>query len=1181
MICPSCSAANSERAKFCEQCGHVLARACPSCGAVPSEGARFCSECGTPVAGSPATTPVPAPGAPSLPATPEPTAERRLVTVLFADLVDFTSLSQSRDPEEVRDLLSRYFDTCSSFVERYGGVIEKFIGDAVMAVWGAPTTLEDDAERAVRAALDLVEAVAALGDELGLPGLSARAGVLTGEAAVNLGAKGQGMVAGDLVNTASRIQSVAESGTVLVGETTRRATEAAISYTDVGLRELKGKDEPVNLYHALRVVAGRGGLMKSEGLEPPFVGRERELKVVKELFHAASEGARAHLVQVTGIAGIGKSRLAWEFFKYMDGIKGGYFWHRGRCLAYGDGVTYWALAEMVRGRAGILEGEDRASAAEKLRAVVARYLADPEDRRFVEPRLRQLIGLEERASSDRQELFAAWRLFFERLAETNPVLMVFEDMQWADPSLLEFLEGLLEQSRNYPLFVMTLARPDTPAATFGFSRRSATSIYLDPLSSLEMVALLDGFAPGLPAELTAKILERAEGVPLYAVETVRMLLDRGLLSAEGAVYKPVGQIGSLEIPETLHALVAARLDGMSTAERRLVQDASVLGKSFTTQALATISGVEGELLDSLLSALVAKEILSVQMDPRSSERGQYGFLQDLTRTVAYETLARQDRKRKHLAAASYLEAAWGADEEEIVEVVASHLLQAYRLDEGAEDAPAIRDRARAMLLRAAERAASLAAGKEAQAYFEQAASLSESVLERAELTERAGQMAETRGQLEEAEERYTQSIQLFEEAGHGHAAARCQARLAGVEFLRVRGLQAIELMTRARAAMAGSEPDPDFARVTAQLGRFLTLNGQDAEAMPFIEEALELSEHLELPEIYAEALNNKALCLQHHGRLDESGVLLKRALEVALERDLSAAALRAYNNLMVNFQCHDRFLEVRELSDRARELARRVGQRSYELGFAVGAIGVALDAGEWDEALAAAREAEAAEESEMGRFRVGLLDLVVLSVRRGELDEARRVLDSLESLETGESPELRLAWAVTRIELLRAEGRSGDALALVDVVVSTRADLGLAYGNMKHGLVQGVEAALDLGEHAKVDELLGIVSSARPGEVTPWLRAQAARLSARVAAARWEGEAVEPGFAAAEAGFRSLRTPFDLGVALLEHAEWLSGQSRPDDAEPLVSEARGIFERLKARPWLERLDALRHAGAEL
>ena len=386
--------------------------ACPTCGTANSPTVKFCGECGTALTASGPAQLTP-PGA-------APTAERRLVSVLFADLVGFTTLSESRDPEEVRELLSRYFDTCRRLIELYGGIVEKFIGDAVMAVWGTPTATEDDAERAVRAALDLIAAVSALGDEVGAPELAARAGVLTGEAAVTLGAQGQGMVAGDLVNTAARIQSAADPGTVFVGEATKRSSEASIAYASAGTHALKGKDESVPLWRALRVTAGRGGALKSAGLEPPFVGRDRELRLVKELFHATADEQRAHLVSVTGIAGIGKSRLGWEFFKYMDGLEEGVWWHRGRCLAYGEGVAFWALAEMVRMRAGIVEGEDPASAREKVRTSLDAFVVDDEERRFVEPRILHLLGLEEGPARAKEELFGAWRVFFERMAEQGP-----------------------------------------------------------------------------------------------------------------------------------------------------------------------------------------------------------------------------------------------------------------------------------------------------------------------------------------------------------------------------------------------------------------------------------------------------------------------------------------------------------------------------------------------------------------------------------------------------------------------------------------------------------------------------------------------------------------------------------------------------------------------------------------
>ncbi|MEJ7753284.1 MAG: adenylate/guanylate cyclase domain-containing protein, partial [Candidatus Limnocylindrales bacterium] len=383
MICSNCAAPNAEGRKFCLECGTRLAAGCFTCGAPNEATAKFCGECGATLAGADPGVPKAAASAPVHGAA-VPTAERRLVSVLFADLVGFTSLAQDRDAEAVRDMLTRYFEVAREVVERYGGTIEKFIGDAVMAVWGTPTAHEDDAERAVRAGLDLVDAARTLGAELGVDGLRLRAGVLSGEAAVTIGAQGQGMVAGDLVNTASRLQSVAMPGTVLVGEATQRATSSAIAFEPAGDQVLKGKDSPVAAFRALRVIAKRGGAGRSQGLEAPFVGRENELRLLKDLFHATARERRARLISITGQAGIGKSRLAWEFLKYIDGVGDTVYWHQGRSPAYGEGVTFWALGEMVRRRAGLLETDDEPTTRTRIRETLDDWLPEAADRAGVE-----------------------------------------------------------------------------------------------------------------------------------------------------------------------------------------------------------------------------------------------------------------------------------------------------------------------------------------------------------------------------------------------------------------------------------------------------------------------------------------------------------------------------------------------------------------------------------------------------------------------------------------------------------------------------------------------------------------------------------------------------------------------------------------------------------------------------
>jgi predicted ATPase len=1036
-----------------------------------------------------------------------------------------------------------------------------------MAVWGTPVATEDDAERAVRAALELVAAVQGFGEEVGAPELQARAAVLTGEAAVTIGAEGQGMVAGDLVNTASRMQAMAEPGSVYVGEATRRATEQIVAYEHAGSHEVRGKSGLVPLWRALRIVSGVRGSLKSEGLEAPFVGRDRELRLLKDLFHAAAEDRKAQLVSVTGIAGIGKSRLAWEFFKYIDGLPQVTYWHRGRCLAYGEGVTYWALADMVRWRCRIAEDEGPSSALAKLQATLDEYLLDEEERHFVEPRLAHLLGLEEREAREREELFGAWRLFFERLAETNPTVLVFEDMQWADASLLDFVEYLLEWSREHALYVITLARPELleRRPTWGAGRRMFSALYLEPLSEQAMRELLLGLVPGLPEELRQQILARAEGVPLYAVETVRMLLDRGLLIQEGSVYRPVGPIEALEVPETLHALIAARLDGLSGEERQLLQDGAVLGKTFTRSALAALSGLDESELEPLLAGLVRKEVLSIQADPRSPEHGQYGFLQDLVRRVAYETLSRRERKARHLAAAAHLEQAFGS-EQEVVEVLAAHYLAAYEAAPADEDATAVKERARDLLARAGERAGSLAASGEAQHYFEQAAALAEEPLDQARLLERAGEMAFRAGSSEQAQARFEQALAIFQSAGEGHQAARVSARLGEVEWPLGRLDEALERMEHAFAELQGEEADADVAALAAELGRLHIFRGELELASERIETALELAESLWLPEVLSHALISKGLIASWRARLEEALALTQRGLALALEYELPSAAFRAYNNLADLLNRRDRCEEAAAQLEQALAVARRVGHRVWEATI-LGELSWSLAlTGRWQEALACLEQAPE-EQLGLGTFLVALPDVLVAE---GRLDEARRLLSRYARFETSADVQGRRTHRAAQAVVLRAEGKEREALAAAVDAFAAIGEVGASSQPVKVAFPEGLEAALALGERERAEELLEQIETLPPGRFPPSLRAHAARFRARLAAPSGDSGRAEAGFAAAAATFREFGMPFWLAVTLLEHGEWLTGHGRSAEGEPLLAEACEIFERLEAKPWLER-----------
>ena len=1157
MRCGVCGEGNEAGRKFCGECGSPLTLACASCGTANAPGTKFCGECGSPLAGERDATPA-----------SSPQAERRLVSVLFADLVGFTAASDGRDAEDTRELLTRYFDLARTTIERYGGTVEKFIGDAVMAVWGAPVTQEDDAERAVRAALELVGTVPGLDHAL-----QARAGVLSGEAAVTLGAEGQGMVAGDLVNTASRVQSAAEPGTVLAGETTKRAAEAAIAFEDAGSHGLKGKAEPVRLWRALRVVAARGGEGRSAGLEAPFVGRDRELRLAKDVFHATAEEGHSHLLSVVGVAGIGKSRLAWEFEKYVDGLVEQAWWHRGRCLAYGDGVAYWALAEMIRMRARIAEEEPPEAALAKLRAVVEELVLDETERAFVEPRLQHLLGLTERVAPDRQDLFSAWRLFLERMAEQHPVILVVEDIQWADAALIEFLEYLLEWSRAFPIFVLTLARPEVSERheTWGAGIRSFTSLQLEPLPDDSIDALLRGLVPGLPENAVARIRERADGIPLYAVETVRTLLDRGLVEESDGEYRVVGDLTHLDVPETLHGLIASRLDGLPEPERRLLQDASVLGKTFSARGLTALSP-HADDIEGLLASLVRKELLFLDTDPRSPERGQYGFLQALVQRVAYEMLARRDRKSKHLAAARYLAGQAGIDPEEIAEVIATHYLDAFRSEPGAADAATIRDQARDWLTRAGERAASLAATDDAQRSFEAAAELADDPLERAGLLERAGDRARAANHLEVAEELLREAERLTREAGAVHDRARVSAALALTVWRVGRLEEAIALAEDAFAVLSAEERDADVGALAAQLGRLQHFAGNPDEAARWTEIALDIGEDLRLPDVISSTLNTKSLIVRNHRH--ESEALLRQALALALENDLVFDALRAYNNLFVLLMSWDREDEAFQLIPDALALARRRGDRFWELQLVAGLVEERLSRGDWDEALRNVTSLgleEQPQDSDIG------VSLARIHLERGDVDDARRQLATLSNDVETTDVQLRVIALWKRRLLAELEGRYADGIAAVAECIVDSSDLmpaqsvadALRDTATYASLGGGHDAALQVA--ARVEELSSAIRSRA-------VESQLQRLRANAAAAAGEADAAADGYALALAHARSLGFALWLAPVLHDYGAWLVSTGRPDEAAPLLEEARALFAQMGAVTWLERLAGLSAAA---
>jgi class 3 adenylate cyclase len=1069
MNCAACGMSNDPGRKFCKECGARLSLGCLVCGAANGPDDKFCGECGSALGQAQQASA----SAQEAVAVRGGDTERRVVSVLFVDLVGFTTFSEGRDAEDVRNMLTRYFDAASDAVQRHGGSVEKFIGDAVMAVWGTPVAHEDDAERAVRSALEIVDRVEALGVSLTL-NLRARAGVLTGEAVAALGAIDQGFVTGDLVNTASRLQSAAASGTVLVGERTYRSISESIACVPVEPLSLKGKAEQLPAWQALRVISEMGGSNRGVAPEPPFRGRDEELRLAKELLHATGREGRPRLVHVTGVAGIGKSRLVWELQKYIDGLTEVFLWHQGRCPSYGEGVTFWALAEMVRGRARIADTDDTDTARARLTACLEEYVTDPDERRWIEPRLGQLIGLDG-PSSDRDELFGAWRRFFERVAEHGTAVLVFEDLHWADPGLLDFVESLLDWSRTSPIIVVTLARPELSdrRPAWGVGVRSSSVVHLDRLSDNDIETMVTSYVDGLPAVGLARLVNRAEGVPMYAVETVRMLADRGVLEQTGQSYLVVGDLGDeLDIPETLHALVAARLDGLPDPERALVQDASVAGHTFTLATACAISGRSATELEPVLRTLVRKEVLDQDVDPRSAERGQYRFVQSVIQEVAYSTLSKAARRTKHLACARWYE---GRGEDELAGVVADHYLEAYRSDPGAADADEIADHARDWLARAGDRASSLGSTEQAYRYALQALSLAESAADRAALHDRAALTASAVGDTEASWSHLMSACASYAALGDAASEARLLTGIVRINFTQD---ERAELVSRMRDVEVRLPEKNRLERVAvlSALADDASHSVLTAAALDYSDRALILAQTLDGEAAVRPAAASRAFALMQAGRHFEARLFLDAGIDMARRGGSLLDQARAFNYFGVAVTEDDPRAALAAMLECA-TLAGQGGVLPLQGQALANASESAADLGEWD--LADRSLAEMALLAREGaKYEHGaIMTASMLTAQRGDPDAALEALAELDARHGQPWEVVQMRTWFLRVQSLCAFLR-GDASDAAEAALTSIA-LDPAGGNAPTSLWVAVQAGCALHSADKVREALAATATLR------------------------------------------------------------------------------------------------------
>ncbi|HSK37737.1 MAG TPA: adenylate/guanylate cyclase domain-containing protein [Actinomycetota bacterium] len=835
---------------------------CAVCGQDNPGGFRFCGACGASLTG-PARAPA---------------EERRLVTVLFCDLVGFTARSDQADPEDVGALLRPYHARFRSEIERRGGTLDKFIGDGVMAVFGAPVAHEDDPERAVRCALGMLTAIEQLNEANPSLDLAVRIGIATGEALVRLGPGQQSEgVVGDVVNTASRLEGVAPAGGVVVGEATYRATRRQFDYQGLGAVQVKGKADPVPVWR-LQGARSRTGIEAIRRAGTPFVGRQAALDLLKGLFEETLTDRTVRLVTVVGEPGVGKSRFVAELAASVDGRPELIAWRQGRCLPYGDGITFWALGEIVKAQAGILESDPPAEVSAKLEAAVADLLPDPSERGWVRARLAPLLGIAgpDTAKAERAELFAAWRRFVEAIAATHPLVLVVEDLHWADQAMLEFLENLVERSADLPLLIVATARPELLERQpgWGGGNPASTRIPLGALSDLDtarLVAALVGRS-ALPVGVQALLLERAAGNPLYAEEFARLLADQGLV-VEGEV----AAAPDIPVPDTVHGLIAARLDALTPEVRALVQDAAVVGRVFWPGAVAAMdgnraaandagagTGQAGQEVMAALAELERKQLVQRARTSSVQHQDEYVFWHALVRDVAYAQIPRVGRARRHQAVAEWVEAVAGERVGDLAEVVAHHYGQALAYARAAREPQARIDQlvepTRRFLILAGDRTINLDLDR-ARAYYRQAVELGQPRdPERPHLLVRTGRVAFQSGDYPEAVAVYQEAIGDMRRTGDLQGLGATLGRLATVLWNQgdTRGSSAA--LSEAIELLEGEPAGPELVSAYVRMAGDRVTAGHASEALDWAEKGLALADQLGgLPRVRPRALDARGM----------------------------------------------------------------------------------------------------------------------------------------------------------------------------------------------------------------------------------------------------------------------------------------------------------------------------------
>jgi class 3 adenylate cyclase/tetratricopeptide (TPR) repeat protein len=1041
---------------------------CTICGETNLDSARYCSSCGAEIRPDEERR-----------EDREEREERRVVTVLFCDLVDSTARFHLADPEDVRATLAAYLPRVQREIERFGGTVEKFVGDAVLAVYGVPSVHEDDAQRALYSALRILPVIEEMNEEAQIP-MAVRLGVETGEAVVDLGgvATRQGMVFGDVVNTASRLQSAAPTGGILVGERTYRLTSSVFDFEPMEPVRVKGKADPLPVWIA-KGARSRFGTDLQRPVSTPWVDRDDELELLKRTFARAVREPSVQLVTLMGEPGVGKSRLVTEFFVYADDLPETTSWRQGRCLPYGEGVTFWGLGEIVKAQAGILGSDGAREADEKLAAAVSAVVPDPAEQGWVHARLAPLIGLADANPEgiERGEAFSAWRRFIEAIASMRPLVLVLEDVHWADAALLAFIEHVVEWSSGAPILVICTARPELfdREPGWGGGKRNWSTISLAPLDDGDTQQLISGLLPAEASpDLVEMVIERAGGNPLFAEELSRMLGEQPSLGPEIARGTEPPRT-----PEGLYAIIAARLDTLPVPERSLIQDASVVGKVFWAGVLSSMGGVDRASVDSALHQLARKEIVRPSKVSSIEAEVEFSFWHGLIRDVAYGQIPRRRRAAKHVAAAAWIEEIAGERVSDQAELLAYHYGEALELSRSAgvtDEAASLQDKTRRYWVLAGERAMKLDVARAAECFGRALSLVPATHPDRASILARMAAASFDAGKYREAERTYEQALELFREAGDQLSVGTCLDRLATVLWdegdpagCRARLDEALEILEE---LPHGTE----LADCYATLASERTVSGHLEEAIAWAERSLDLSSRLGAEHLRPRALSYRGVARCFRGDLD--GVEdLEDALRIAGSLGLARESVMPLLILAEIAWATRGPSSAIETAGRAEHLANQRGLGEIEIASRTTRLGPLFDLGRWDELLDLAGDVIEWSAGTGARYEVVSAQPWAAQVLqlRGRLEEASVAAAHFikPAREVGD-PQVLFPAAVAAGWIALAEGRTDEAAHLIEEV-DRAADVSAWY--REHFLADLVRLCSGIGNLAAAERLVGLANA--------------------------------------------------------------------------------------------------------